>query len=311
MDVAAIVLVAYLVLVNVAAFVVYGVDKQRAKRGATRIPEFVLLLLAFLGGAVGALAGMLVFRHKTRKLRFRICIPIALVLSLVFGGVALFVCTPYHPSAVAIQAIEESVASDGVEVRDLGSTAIAFVPQNPRAGLIFYPGARVQPESYAPLLRRCAREGVVCVLLKPPLNFAILNVSQADGIKEQFPDVKTWLVAGHSLGGVAAAEYAASHPNDFEGIVFLGAFPQTDLSGSGLAALSIVGSNDGVVRMGNYEGARALLPSDARERVIEGGNHAGFGDYGAQDGDMEATIRPEEQQAIAVEEIIALIDGLS
>lgn len=308
---AAIVLVAYLVVVNVVAFAVYGVDKKRAERGEPRIPEFALLLLAFLGGAVGALVGMLAFRHKTRKLRFRVCIPIALVLNLAIGGSALFLCTSYHANEVAMDAVEESAASDGVEVRDLGGTAIAFVPESPRAGLIFYPGARVQPESYAPLLRRCAREGVLCVLLKPPFNLAILGVSLDDGIKERFPDVRTWLVAGHSLGGVAAAEYAASHPHDFKGIVFLGAFPQTDLSRSGLASLSIVGSNDGIVRMGNYEGARALLPGDARERVIEGGNHAGFGNYGPQAGDMEATIAPDEQQAIAVEEIISLIDGLA
>ncbi len=311
MDAAAVVIVAYLVVVNVVAFAVYGTDKRRAERGNARIPEAVLLLLAFIGGAVGALAGMLRFHHKTRKLRFRICIPIALVLNLAIGGSALFLCTSYHANEVAMEAIEESAASDGVEVRELGTTAVAFVPQNPQAGLVFYPGARVQPESYAPLLRRCAREGVLCVLLKPPFNLAILGVSLADGIKEQFPDIGTWLVAGHSLGGVAAAQYAASHPNDFEGIVFLGAFPQTDLSEHDLAALSIVGSNDGVVRMGNYEGARALLPEGAREYVIEGGNHAGFGDYGAQAGDLEATITPDEQQAITVREIASLIDGLS
>lgn len=122
--------------------------------------------------------------------------------------------------------------------------------------------------------------------------------------------VGTWLLAGHSLGGVAAAEYAASHPNAFEGIVFLAAYPHTDLSGSGLAALSIVGSNDGIVRYGNYEGSRALLPENARERVIEGGNHAGFGDYGAQLGDMETTIASDEQQAISTDEIASLIDDL-
>lgn len=92
--------------------------------------------------------------------------------------------------------------------------------------------------------------------------------------------------------------------------VVLAAYPHTDLSGSGLAALSIVGSNDGIVRYGNYEGSRALLPENARERVIEGGNHAGFGDYGAQLGDMEATIASDEQQAISTDEIASLIDDL-
>ena len=67
-------------LMNVIAFAAYGMDKAFAKSGARRIPERMLLLLAFVGGAFGAGAGMLVFRHKTRKPKFRILVPIAIVV---------------------------------------------------------------------------------------------------------------------------------------------------------------------------------------------------------------------------------------
>ena len=68
----------YLIIINIAAWLMYGLDKWKAKSGAWRIPERTLLLTAFLGGAAGALAGMLLFRHKTRKPKFIVGVPDAL-----------------------------------------------------------------------------------------------------------------------------------------------------------------------------------------------------------------------------------------
>lgn len=74
----------YLAVINLIAFAFYGADKAKAKRAAWRIPEAVLIGLAFLGGAAGAWLGMLVFRHKTKHLKFRILVPIAFVLWVLF-----------------------------------------------------------------------------------------------------------------------------------------------------------------------------------------------------------------------------------
>ena len=74
------VLLIVLLIINLLAFVLYGVDKSRAKRGAWRISEKTLLLVALLGGAFGALAGMLFFRHKTRHTVFRIGLPLMAIL---------------------------------------------------------------------------------------------------------------------------------------------------------------------------------------------------------------------------------------
>lgn len=65
----------YLAVINIITFWVYGEDKRRAQKGRWRIGERTLLILAFLGGSVGALMGMYVFRHKTKKVLFRIGIP--------------------------------------------------------------------------------------------------------------------------------------------------------------------------------------------------------------------------------------------
>lgn len=83
-------LLVYLIGVNLASFFLYGLDKYRARRQMWRIPEHTLLTVAFLGGCIGAAAGMALFHHKTRKTKFRVCIPVAIVLWIgilgCFGG---------------------------------------------------------------------------------------------------------------------------------------------------------------------------------------------------------------------------------
>lgn len=69
-------------LANLTAFILYGVDKRRAKRNAWRIPERTLLTATWLLGGVGASLGMYVFRHKTKHIRFRLSVPLAAVCSL-------------------------------------------------------------------------------------------------------------------------------------------------------------------------------------------------------------------------------------
>lgn len=72
----------YLLAINLLAFLIYGVDKWKAKREKWRVPEKTLFLLALLGGSGGALVGMKVFHHKTRKWYFRFGIPAILILQI-------------------------------------------------------------------------------------------------------------------------------------------------------------------------------------------------------------------------------------
>lgn len=69
-------------IMSLCAFIAYGIDKVKAKRGSRRISERSLLLLALVGGAAGAMLGMLLFRHKTRHMKFVICVPLLLVLQV-------------------------------------------------------------------------------------------------------------------------------------------------------------------------------------------------------------------------------------
>lgn len=76
----------YLLVLNLAAFFTYGWDKRKARQNQWRVPEHTLLALAFAGGSVGALLGMRVFHHKTRKNKFRLGVPVALLLWVLLLG---------------------------------------------------------------------------------------------------------------------------------------------------------------------------------------------------------------------------------
>lgn len=75
----------YLVCVNLAGFILMGVDKLKAKRRKWRIPEATLFLVAVIGGSIGSIAGMYIFRHKTQHMYFVIGMPIILAIQIIFG----------------------------------------------------------------------------------------------------------------------------------------------------------------------------------------------------------------------------------
>ncbi len=77
-----IIVVSYLIIINIVSFFMYGIDKRKARLDKWRIPEKTLLEVAFLGGSVGALLGMQVFRHKTKHWKFKVLVPLFLVLHI-------------------------------------------------------------------------------------------------------------------------------------------------------------------------------------------------------------------------------------
>ena len=78
-------IVTYLISVNAVAFILMLADKRKARKGAWRIPESTLMGIALLGGSIGAIAGMNLFRHKTQHPKFFIGLPVILALQIVLG----------------------------------------------------------------------------------------------------------------------------------------------------------------------------------------------------------------------------------
>lgn len=233
------------------------------------------------------------------RFRFRY-IPIGLAVSLLLavGGFVVWAADALGPGERALAALEA-----GEETMVKVGNAIIFQPVNasPSTGFIFYPGGRVDYRSYAPPLREIAAQGYLVVLVPAPLNLMFFDADKAADIFPQFPQIEHWAVGGHSLGGAMAANFLYTHPGAAEGLVLWASYPASnnDLSGSGLQVLSVYGTLD-MGGMQVFDASRALLPADTTWVVIEGGNHAQFGDYGFQPGDNPATLSASDQQAQAV-----------
>ena len=229
-----------------------------------------------------------------------------IIIALIF--IVSFFTTSYGPSTQAMANLEDSTLVD-VTVDNF----ISFAPENTTAttGLIIYPGAKVEPEAYAPLANKIAQAGYEVIITPMPLNFAIFDSNAADEVISKFPNIKNWVISGHSLGGVMAAKYASENSN-IKGVIFYASYPQGDeLKDSNIEVASIYGSLDGVANLEKIVGSKDLLPTSTTFVEITGGNHAQFGSYGEQSGDNPAEISVNEQIEKAANASIELLDKIS
>lgn len=226
---------------------------------------------------------------KKQKIIIAVCLIVILILG---GGCGLYLSDYYKADDTATAAM--SYQGDDVQVQQEGNL-ITFSPNNPAAGLIFYPGGKVQCEAYAPLMLECAKKGIFCVLVRMPGNLAVFKPGAADGIQEKYPQVKNWYIGGHSLGGAMAAQYVSKHAEEYTGLILLAAYSTSDLSETKLRVLSIYGSEDGVLNRESYEKNKDKLPEGFTEIILKGGCHGYFGCYGMQKGDGTPTITNQEQ----------------
>ncbi len=245
-----------------------------------------------------------IFKDRKRKIII-IITSVALIIALIIGGSAVYLSDFYRSDENAISAF---APMNKVDFRTLENGNIIFEAENANAGFIFYPGGKVDINAYKPLMAVLAEKGVTCVLVEMPFNLAVLDINAADGIIEQYPDIEKWYIGGHSLGGSMAATYLSDNADSFEGLVLLGSYSTENLSNTDLDVLSIYGSEDGVMNRKKYDANKGNLPNGFTEIVIEGGNHAGFGMYGTQDGDGESKIPTEEQIKITADAVLELIN---
>ncbi len=175
------------------------------------------------------------------------------------------------------------------------------------AGLVFIPGAKVDPYAYLYKLSGIVEQsGATVVITKPTLNLAFFDTRPLSVFEADAPDVTRWFVGGHSLGGVRACQLAGT--DGTVGLVLFGSYCANDLSGSGLEVLSISGSNDGLSTPSKIDEAKHLLPENTNFVQIEGLNHAGFGDYGYQSGDGVSTLTDAEERTQITDQLRSLFD---
>lgn len=214
-----------------------------------------------------------------------------MIIVLVLAAAFLGYCLPYYHAVDA-----PAFPADGaVKVFDKKDYAVYDGPGE-KTALVFYPGAKVDEKAYGALMYGIAETGTDCFLVKMPFHLAIFGKNRAAGIIEDYGEYDSWIMGGHSLGGSMAAAFAKTHEDKIDGLVLLASYSLEDLSETGMKVISVYGSNDQVLNREHYEENKKNLPAETfSEKVIEGGNHAGFAYYGPQKGDGEAEILKEEQ----------------
>lgn len=283
-----------LCLVSIITFILFGLDKRRAVTHNWRIPEKTLLICSLFGG-IGGFLGMIIFHHKTRKWKLRILVPLFAIVNTAVMVFLIWSSVYYHVDETALHAMQ----SDNLVNVERTDSGWLFDGPSEKEAFIFYPGAKVEEKAYAPLLRRLAEEEMDVYLVKMPFRLAFFGINKAGAIMET-SDYDRYYIGGHSLGGTMAAYYAAKHERDLAGVLLFAAYPTEKTA---LDTLLIYGSEDSVLNMDRVSNAKELVSGRYREVVIDGGNHAQFGDYGKQKGDGTAKVTPDEQQSKTVEEI--------
>jgi len=238
---------------------------------------------------------------KKVKRKLILIFPLLVLLVLIFG--CFFYVNDFYHSEESVQSYLQS--KDQVTVKKIAQ-GYYLDGMGEEEAFIFYPGAKVEYTAYLPLLYQLAEQGVDCFLVEMPFRLAFLGQNKAETIRNEY-EYPHWYLAGHSLGGAMAASYAAKHLKELDGLVLLAAYPTKSLQEESFSVVSVYGSEDGVLNMEKLKEGRRWMPFDYTELCIEGGNHAGFGNYGEQKGDKTAFISKEEQQQQTCEVILEMI----
>lgn len=232
-------------------------------------------------------------KRRTRVLQWTLWSLLAIVVLIIVGTVvwSQVGVMPAEPEPLA-----QARANPDLVIDD-ASQGIVLTPADGAStqGLVFIPGAKVQPEAYIAILQGVAAEdGVTVVITRPWLNLAFFDLRGLDAFTAAAPDIDTWTVGGHSLGGVRGCQLA----DDADALVLFASYCATDLSDADdLSVLSLSGSEDGLSTPKKIADARHLLPGDAALVEIAGASHASFGDYGPQPGDGTPTISDDDMHA--------------
>ena len=205
-----------------------------------------------------------------------IILTILIIIGIVFGLIVLL--SKYNKADKS--SIEEYVKEQNVKRVQFKDDILLFSGSENKSALIFYPGSNIEYNAYEPLMAACAKRGIMSILVKMPLNKAIFNLNVAKKIKQYFPEIKTWYIGGHSLGGMSAAIHAAKYPDEYTGIIILASYSPKDLTKTNLKVLSIYGSKDMIMNRKSYNKYKKNLPKNFTEYIIEDGIHRYFGMYG-------------------------------
>ncbi|GGR82768.1 alpha/beta fold hydrolase [Deinococcus sedimenti] len=181
-----------------------------------------------------------------------------------------------------------------------------------RTLLILYPGGLVRPQAYEWLGRALAAQGTETVIPAFPLDLAVTAANRADTLIATYGSGKRVVIAGHSLGGAMAAQYAARHEGSVAGLILMAAYPagNVNLTSQRLPALSLLAEQDRVATPDAVRDGLSRLPPDTTLTVIPGAVHAFFGRYGPQRGDGQPSVNRAQAEQDIVNAVQTFLAGL-
>lgn len=239
---------------------------------------------------------------KSSQLGVKIIIALAVLIAAGVG--AMFIYTSdYYRSEVSK---DDYVAYSSFAIEEFSDGLFIDGDGNSDA-VIFYPGGKVEYTAYLPLCTKLAAEGIDCFLVEMPFHLAVFGSNKAESIMKEYT-YDNWYLAGHSLGGAMAANYVADNVDEFAGLIMLAAYPTKALISEDLKVLSIYGNKDEVLNREKLEAGSEFVPEHYTEIGLGGANHAGFGNYGIQKSDGEATMERDKQQDTTVKYIVKMIN---
>jgi hypothetical protein len=168
-----------------------------------------------------------------------------------------------------------------------------------KVGVIVYGGGKVDSLSYAYLTKLDAN----VFLVDFPFQLAVFGINKGNEVMRAYPTITQWIVVGHSLGGSMGYVYLNQAIKPVAGIVYLASYPTGP---STIPTLALFGSADGLIDASEHQAL--FLPREFV--VLEGANHAQFGEYGPQAGDQVAQLSASAQRAQVLASITEFIESL-
>ena len=214
----------------------------------------------------------------------RIGLGLLAIVIIALGGFYVYTLDYSKADAQAQEAFTDSI--------EQSKTIHAYLTNESDVGIIFYPGGKVEAKAYSVLGLELSEKGYSTFIVDMPFNLAVFDINAANRVRKLNPQIKTWFIAGHSLGGAMAFSHYDANSDEYAGLILLAAYP---LKATSKPILILAGSNDKVLDASNLEGFQTTW--------IQGGNHAQFGNYGLQKGDGTPTISASEQRTITIESI--------
>ena len=212
--------------------------------------------------------------------------------------------TQANKALPAPEALAALLSDERVTVEDGKFLVFRPAGDTPTTGVIFYPGAACDAHGYAPVLRRVAERGYLVVSVPMPLDMAIFAPNRADDVRAAFPEVKRWVIAGHSMGGAMAAHYAHKHPDDLAGLLLWDSRPAesdtlVDLKYPVWHIHRATADGRPPEKLERY---RNLFPATSTWVPVRGGIHMYYGSFvgGGYKEQWAPTISREAQQDMAV-----------